>query len=68
MMYWGLGIHILLCIAAIALCIKAKETKKVLVFALCCIPFIGPILIVWAFVYYNINKLGDNNVHIQDQG
>lgn len=62
----ALIVHAALCLCGIILCLVAKEKKWWLVFALCCIPFIGPLLIITSFVYYQVIQIRQD-VHIQNQ-
>ncbi len=45
-------IHILLCVVAGALCKIASEKEWWLFTALCCIPYAGPLLIIYLYVMY----------------
>jgi len=57
----ALAIHLIMVIAAVSVCVKYHETEKVLAFALCCIPYIGPAIIILASYYFVAFSPKDDN-------
>jgi len=58
-------LHMLLVVLAVIACKEAKEKEWVIVWVLCLIPIIGPLLIMYLYIMSKVNeqasKLKDNS-------
>ena len=59
-------VHILLCVVTGALCKRASEKEWWLFTALCCIPYVGPLLIIYLYVMYKSSNSSNNDDSYKD--
>lgn len=55
-MIYLLIIHIALCLVGLCLCKAAKESEWVVFCGLCLLPFIGPIYVIFSYIYLKVKE------------
>ena len=58
-------IHVVLVVLAVTACKEAKEKEWVVVWTLCVIPIVGPLLIIYLYIMSKINEQATKSQEIE---